>query len=138
VSLSDLAITPQIFHATASSQGLPLGAFDLDLVGFVLASREQVESPDFDGDVALFLDATGRDTRPFQYGLDRPQHRISVMHSQSRDKLMQVLPQVMMALSHACTATSPSTGVRCCSWQSAAPCSASSGGMRFRSWRRRD
>lgn len=101
VSLADLAVTPQIFQLTASSQGLTVDAsLNLETVGFLLATRQDVEAPDLDQDIALFLNATGRDTKPFRYGMDRPQFRVSVMHAQSRDsQLAHVFPQVITALS---------------------------------------
>ena len=61
VSLADLGVEQELFQRAASSQGCATtGAFNLNEVGLMLASKVHLEDPGFEPRVGLFRNATGK------------------------------------------------------------------------------
>ena len=101
VSLADLGVQPELFLRAASSQGV---ATEVDIrmneVGFMLASKWQLEDPGFEPRAGLFVNVTGSKSDGECKYNGKQMVRVAVLHAACRDgSLRSAVPRVMEAFS---------------------------------------
>ena len=99
INLQDLGVERESFQLAASSQGCSTTpGVNLNEVGFLLATKAQLEEPGFGPSVGLFVNAMGMGMEVQYHG--KPMVRVVVLHVGSRDaSLRSAIAQVMRAFS---------------------------------------